>query len=153
MKQIKGSAAFRSFALILLSVIHLNEARGSSFYGYEGEAVVISRSQIPHLERYVRDLSDPRRDAYERVLQVEKVTSSTGHGSGLKIADVLFVQLTNDASKRAVGAYPVELEGGQKALMSLTPGRRFTFSHRGYDSATPGGTIGRATLTVLRFID
>ena len=102
MNRTMNYAIFPLFTLLLLSSVCLNDASGSSSYGYEGEATVIDRSQIPNLKMYVKNVSDPKRDSYERVLRVDVITSSSGHGADLKVNEVLFVQSTNDASKRAV---------------------------------------------------
>ena len=84
---------------------------------------------------------------------IETITKRTGHGIDLNEGGVLFVQTTNDAAKMAVGYYPIVLKGGEKALKSLKPGLRFSFSYSGSDGVGPKGMVGSATFTIKQFVE
>lgn len=150
----KRDNRYYSVAAWCLVVICANTtiALASSHYTFEGEAAVIERSQIPDPNHYVRNVTDPNRDAYERVLRIEKITMRQGHGVTLNEGSILFVQTTNDPNKMAVGYYPIVLTGGEKTLKSLEQGHRYSFLYTGSDSVRPTpGPIGSATFTILQF--
>ena len=127
----------------------LSSAIASSYFEFEGEAIVIKRSEIPNKKKYVNAVTDPKRDKYERVLKILKITKSEGHEIIMDKDNILFVQSVKDLDKRAVGYYPIVLTGGKKSLGTLEPGVKIIFSCVGSEGDVPEGyPIGSATLTV-----